>query len=151
MFAAMNGEFVTSVSARGGAAMIASASACAVDDASRKIVAPSSTRVSACAAIAALASGSCAIRAVPGRRVGRGRVERARAAADAHDQALARELLEIAVRGHARDGMGPREIGDRRRAALPDVLQDAGAAHRRRDRAHMFARSVLTDSSTSHE
>ena len=160
---AIIGELVTSVSSYGGAAASVGASASAVDDASRKIVEPLATSVAA-------SRGD--------RRLGRRRLRRSgaptpsgarardagrapRAAAHALDQPLARELLEVAVRGHVRDRVAARELGDRHAAVAPDPLEDLGPramrmrgtapAHARTAPRPRGAREVLTDSSTSHE
>ena len=79
MFAAMKGEFVTSVSSRGGASMIASASACAVDDASRKTVAPSAHARERVGGDRRLGLGLLRDPRLPRRGVGRGRAASARA------------------------------------------------------------------------
>ena len=88
--------------------------------------------------------------------------ERARAPAHALDQPLARQLLEVAMGRHRRHGVVARELGHGGAAAPLDLLEDLCAAQRCRKRAHghaprgrrapyRCARSVLTDSSTSHE
>ena len=91
--------------------------------------------VAAYAAIAALASCDCPIRC--SHAVGWGARAKAFAPPDPLHEPLAGEHLEVAMRGHRRDVVLARQVGDRHRAALPDPVEDPGAAHRWRVDPHL--------------
>ena len=115
------------MSSFGGSSTSRRASASAVEDASRKIVAPWPTWRAACAAIAAFAAPAMSARCVHAVGIaGALGVSRQRPRAAVHplDQALARELLEVAVHRDRGDRVVAREVGDGHAAVALDALQD---------------------------
>ena len=120
------------MSSFGGSSTSRRASASAVEDASRKIVAPWLD-------VARRVRGDRRLRVrPPGPRAASTRsgsparwastVERPRAAVHALDQALARELLQVAVDRDRGDRVVARQVGDGHAAVALDALEDLGPA-----------------------
>ena len=159
---AIAGEFVTSVRSAGGRSSMACASARPVEDASMKIVDPSSISSRAAAAIASFSGPASRRRAFQPVSIRAGGVrQRPGAAADALQQPLFGEQLEVAVDGHRRDRVLAGEVRQGHAPLALDALEDArppcprsrGVDHRRGIAAspsasNRWTRSRSTDART---